>query len=927
MARPLRRTRKRSLGVPTYVVDEDNPGSDDGVWEAVEEVGTPDSEPASTFRSRRRDTRAAAAAEAASSPRGLREEAERKERIRADDEAARVRAIRESGDPYARLRLGTQEAGAAYMGALAKSDVLAKGQTKPSQRTQLSDLHQAYVSMMVLQCVKPLREGVSAENMLSSVGMGTMMWMISPNFRNQVGGFFNEAMEAVGKRLNPQSMYEGVVKFQGEASRATLNDLHDRTGLGRESLSPKDEARLARYEKMERGWRDLFTEHSAALTHVGLSEAAYREMRVPGADIGEVNDRYESALSSLYQDVANDGLDRNVVAANMRLIVGHRMDAEPGMASVFGETGHGRFVKGAPRGVVVPGTDRTTMAWTGDFKDSFDGSTVNRGTFGVREPMDSDQHRSAASETIYGEMMAATSVGEFNDIMEQYMVGSVTRAYPEAVDLTADPASRSRLTRSRSMFWSMADDGLSDQQQKLVYTGAYLDALTEAARLNPDLVRGWGDQFGPGWPDRMAETIDRYSDLGEEARDGGPQPEPVVHDPSPDAADPRFTSGADGVSDMAPATEDIVDAIIVEDEDEEEDDRAPSTDVVVADEGGGSPEVGNEDEARLALAGVDWERAHDPMGSWLREGGWGDGPGAQLALVEAMSDHMARDIYGASHVDGGPVPDGAMAGWEAMQVYSSRAKSLGEFDPSELAGADSTPEDYIRERSLKEFDHEHSQVLGRRAGREDGPSALAFTHRPWPDAAANTRSREMMGMALSMSGAHANPIEQDFLHSVAYVRALEKVVAADPAFEKVLRNSMANAGVSDSDWRQHEFRSSLSRTATYRGDTRDHSYAAVSDQLDLEGFAVRGAAPGSPSGAESEIRSGLGGSTQSAHATEIVMRRSAARESRHRQNLAAAGDDVVAGRFETPDHESDQAYENPWTEKSTPSADGPEMGG
>ncbi len=346
------------------------------------------------------------------------------------------------------------------------------------------------------------------------------MWLLSPNFRTQVGDYAGQMATAIGDRLDMRARREAGIVAQGEKSREWEARRAAKTGRGREGARGpsgwRHRRRLERIERMERGGRDLFTEHSAALAHMGISQNAYDEMRRPGADRESVRRNYEGALSALYGYVEDDGLDRKAVARNMRVIVGRLIEHDPDQAEVFSELAHGRFARTEPREVVLPGTDRPVIAWTGDYVDSHSGQVITGGTFALREPMSADEHRVAMARTMYGELTRAKSPAEFSEVLEQYVLGSATRERPETIEAAGFDAVRARLARTRAMFASMHGDGFGDQDQKLVYAGAFVESLEALGRTHSQQVAQWRRGLGPGWERRMHDLIAEHKDLGEQ---------------------------------------------------------------------------------------------------------------------------------------------------------------------------------------------------------------------------------------------------------------------------------------------------------------------------------------------------------------------------------------------------------------------------
>jgi len=371
------------------------------------------------------------------------------------------------------LRFDTTQAAETYMTSLRQSGLLDAGETTLTQRRQLSGMHQVYASMMVLQCVQPLQQGLGGKNVASVLGMGASMWMLSPNFRTQVGSLAGRVGDAIRDKI----------AHRGAGDR----------------LAGSWQKRLDTVESAERGHRLPFTAQSAAMTEVALAESAYAGMRRPDADVSGVRDRYDSALTALYGYVDADGLDREDVSRSMRVIVGQRLERDRSIANVFSELGHGRFTKSEPREVSINGSTERATVWTGDFIDLHGGLTVSRGSFRVRAPMKLTEHRVLAAETLSAEMTSATSVVQLNAVLSEYVQAPSVEPEGAAVDLIADPDARRRSATARTMFASMAADGLTPDQQRFAFASAYIDAVEVLQRESPELATAWAVEYGDDW--------------------------------------------------------------------------------------------------------------------------------------------------------------------------------------------------------------------------------------------------------------------------------------------------------------------------------------------------------------------------------------------------------------------------------------------
>ena len=480
--------------------------------------------------------------------RNQREEQRRQAAAQAKEQRRQFREEQQSRlTPEGKLRMDVRDAGNDFMTSLRRSGIVEPGQTRPQQAKKLIGMHQIYASMMVLQCVEPLKQGLNGVNLVNVLGMGASMWMLSPNFRTQLGSFAGNIGNVLSERANKRSE-----KFDAKAEQKH-NKLASKGH--EERLRGKWQKRMDRMEFEKRGHRLPFTAESAAMAEVALAESAYEGMRRPGADVQAVKDQYDSAISVLYGYVADDGLESADVSRAMRTIVGKRMEHDPGMASVFQGLGHGRFTKGPNR--VVDGKE----VWTGDFVDSGRHEVVG-GSFSLRPVMDVEDHRIAMSQAMLADLEAVKDLAELNDALSQYMVGSAVNEEPRIADFAEDAGTAQRLGRSRTMFSSMEADGLSEDQRHFAYTAAYIDAVETAQRINPELGRQWAAAYGDHWQTDVAQKMQHYRDMGAQARrEEGMGP----REPRPGHPAGWGEEGYEGPY-ANPDHEDIVDAEVVEDD-------------------------------------------------------------------------------------------------------------------------------------------------------------------------------------------------------------------------------------------------------------------------------------------------------------------------------------------------------------------------
>lgn len=416
------------------------------------------------------------------------------------EDAAGPAAKLDPSDPTAALRLAVATAGRLYMNDVKRAKLLAEKKTPKERASQLTGVHKSYVSMMVLNCLKPLGEGVNAKSVLNMVGMGAAMWMLSPNFRDQVGDFRDQMKEAITAKIDErrQSQLDTVIAKAGAK------------GSGGKGLSQKWQTKLDRAERAQRGGRDLFTAQSAAMTEVALTEAAYADMRKPGADVGKVRKSYDTMLDTLYEQAHEDGVDGGEIAHASRFIVGRRLETEPELATVFGELAHGQLARSAPREVRLPGTGETGWVWTGDFESRL-GQQVRSGSFRLRGPMTADKHQAAIADTMTQDMISLTrqrGAEGLNTGVVSYAAAWGLKDRSDFADMAAmDNHLGERLRNSSLMMASMHADHISPTEQQRIYSNAYVDAMENVSALYPEVEQEWAAKFGTNWRENMRAFV------------------------------------------------------------------------------------------------------------------------------------------------------------------------------------------------------------------------------------------------------------------------------------------------------------------------------------------------------------------------------------------------------------------------------------
>lgn len=365
-----------------------------------------------------------------------------------------------------------------------------------SRANDLKGKHKAYASMMVLSALVPLKDGVSMSAVAESLGMGVTMWLLSPNFRQQVGSFTRDARMAIEDMANARR------KHQREQVNRDIQEHKEKHG-GELPWSLK--RRLERIEASERGDRLPFNEMSAALTHIGLSEAAFEQMRAPGADPAEVQENYDRLMERFWDDVQLDGLDVGRVSALSRMFVGQRMAYEPEWAYRFVETAHGEVDMDMTE-QIDPRTGELGRTWSGKWSTRA-GESVISGAFTVRPPQSDMQHEMSLSVTMAREMERAALNGNLVDLNETLMAyGSAWFVRDKALDTQAIPGQMGeKIRRAQRGLEAMEFDGFGRDLQRDVYSTSFVHAMELVAKAHPDIERHWAQQYGSQWRAEMRD--------------------------------------------------------------------------------------------------------------------------------------------------------------------------------------------------------------------------------------------------------------------------------------------------------------------------------------------------------------------------------------------------------------------------------------
>ncbi|QNE18092.1 hypothetical protein F1D05_09590 [Kribbella qitaiheensis] len=454
-----------------------------------------------------------------------------------------------------------RDAGDKYMESLRRSMILVPGFNDDERSHKLSAMQRVYAETMVMAGMRPLTEGVNAAAVVRVMSTMAAMYMLSPNFRHVVKDRFEPISAAIQHRIDAKAetkmnwaqqqaaqLTAGISTTNRDAAPVDPNVLVSRTWQQR-----YDDLKFR-----ERGHREMFTARSAGLTEVALTENAFAALRQPGADTEQIIASYTTMIDRLYRQAEEDGLSRQEVAKASHVVLGERILDDPRVQVMVDGLAHGQWQMAAPHDERITGTDHVHRIWRGEFEDctgqTFDptryaginGRGGVRGAFTLRSQMGRTEHQARMSQTMAMTMSQAAAHGDleaFNQDLVGYMLGCVARVENiDGQDMVG--VMPQRLYQSRTMQAAMAADGVTEKEQRLLYSNAYADALEAVDAAYPEFARRWAQRYGPGWQqftthvgNDPAEAYDRWQAQQGTASDTSTTSQPGADRPPPGPAD------------------------------------------------------------------------------------------------------------------------------------------------------------------------------------------------------------------------------------------------------------------------------------------------------------------------------------------------------------------------------------------------------
>lgn len=405
------------------------------------------------------------------------------------------------------LSRAVKSAGARYMDSVKRRGFFASLIPKPQAYQEMSELHRAYCGVMGYTALAPLKEGFSAHSVVKSLSTAATMWALSPEFRSYVGESAQGSLNSLGSAVD-----SAIEKRRNAAWEKKSNVVGDKVARG-ENISDRWVKRLEKLKSKAEG-RSMFTAESAAMTEVALMEDLYVNLRDPEV-LGDdpegmraaMTERYTYLTDKLYQDAQRDGLSVDEVQAASRKLIGIRVMNDPSKITMYQELSQGQYYR-TPAQPVKDAHGKTQMVWDGQFTNDL-GEQATTGMFRVREPVSAEQHQVDMADRMAADLGMSGTPKELNERLLSYMVGSSEALSAEGMRL-APPERRVQFQRAQMMHTNMTEDGLSDEDQREAYASAFVEAIGDLPRVNPELAKAWNREYG---------SVQLLQDMGRMARD------------------------------------------------------------------------------------------------------------------------------------------------------------------------------------------------------------------------------------------------------------------------------------------------------------------------------------------------------------------------------------------------------------------------
>lgn len=399
-----------------------------------------------------------------------------------------------------RLRFDVQRGLDIYHEKLGMLDVFSEDDPKLRAKA-IDDEHHSYAKSIVTAALRPIKERPDSKSrinsVMESVGFGVAIWILDPKFRKGAMNMPRKTMETVDEHVRDR--IKAKVEAKSEAGQK----------IGRR-LQRKYDAVL----QAEDNGHAPFTEYSAAVTIVGLSDSFYDKVREPNADVERLTQTYHDTITDIYTRAERDGVDVAQIDGNSRYLVGQRMGVDPEYAARFSDTAYGQINRTAPierTSIDENGNKVVTAGWDGQF-EHFSGvkiKTSDPGYLHPRIPADDVEHTTHFAEMITRELESATDAHDLHNKLFSWSASHLPQFEKLAAQRQANGSDYEMQTieSTSRMLRVLSDDGFSEDQSHLIHAQALGKAIEVVSRDRPQIVMEWANEYGAEWDLKFQDML------------------------------------------------------------------------------------------------------------------------------------------------------------------------------------------------------------------------------------------------------------------------------------------------------------------------------------------------------------------------------------------------------------------------------------
>lgn len=264
----------------------------------------------------------------------------------------------------------------------------------------LKPMNVYYNRRFMLFCMEPLMHGLDSESVATSATAFLGMCVMSKEFRSCI------------KQTLLQNKCSHIDKAISKGKISEEEGLAKKRQLIGKSLG-----------------RDMWSPKSAGNAQVTLTVSAYRAMQKEGANVNEIMENYNKAISSLYAEAAVDGVTTDEINASARTVAGKLIKHDSSYLNVFKETAYGDvhmddFHKESEFTVKDGSVQRKEIfRWSGEFSD--DKGVPFNSAFTPRIPLDKEAHSSKFRDIIIEKSQNTYNMNEFlNNLQDTIDINS-----------------------------------------------------------------------------------------------------------------------------------------------------------------------------------------------------------------------------------------------------------------------------------------------------------------------------------------------------------------------------------------------------------------------------------------------------------------------------------------------------------------------